>query len=147
MEATPTKRAARSSGRATVTAPLTSAATPPAGTASAVLRRPPLETALDAFTRELRKALDRSTADIAALRAELTQTRAELAQLRQRYEAHTHKHQLTTTGGGGNQWIELRHLQGYIDGEHEGFKKYGFWARGKSAPDAPPESQTGGPSG
>jgi hypothetical protein len=114
--------------------------------AATTLRRPPLEAALDAFTRELRKALDRSSADIVALRAELTQVRTELAQLRQRYESHSHTHKMTSTGGGGHQWIELRFLQGYIDGENEGFKKYGIWARGKSSDDTPPDAQTGGPS-
>lgn len=139
MNATRRTRASQVASSSTVATAATSAA-------ATALRPPPLEAALGAFTRELRKALDRSTADIAALRAELTQTRTELSQLRQRYEAHSHKHQLTSTGGGGNQWIELRHLQGYIDAEQAGYTKYGFWARGKSTPDSPPEAQTGGPS-
>lgn len=141
MKSTRTPRASQS-----VTTAAAAGSTAVSAAAATTVRRPPLEAALDDFTRELRKALDRSTADIAALRTELTQTRTELTQLRQRYEAHSHKHQMTSTGGGGNQWIELRHLQGYIDAEQAGYTKYGFWARGKSTPDSPPEAQTGGPS-
>jgi hypothetical protein len=49
-------------------------------------------------------------------------------------------------GGGGHQWIELRFLQGYIDGEHAGYTKYGIWAHGKSSSDGPSEVATSGPS-
>jgi hypothetical protein len=140
MDSTRKKRASQVGTTTTVAATAINAA------AATALRRPPLEKALDAFTRELRRALDRATADIAALRAELTLARTELAQLRQRYEAHSHLYQKTSTGGGGHQWIELRFLQSYIDGDNEGFKKYGFWVRAKSTDDTPPELQTGGPS-
>jgi YD repeat-containing protein len=114
--------------------------------ATTALRRPPLEAALDTFTRELRAALDRASTDITALRAELAQARTELGQLRQRYDAHSHLYQKTSTGGGAHQWIELRFLQSYIDGENQSFKKYGFWVRAKSSDDTPPELQTGKPS-
>jgi hypothetical protein len=108
--------------------------------------RPPLEKALDAFTRELRSALDRAAADRAALRAEVNALRAELEQLRQRHASHTHSYQLGHIGAGGHQWIELRFLQGYIDGEHPGFTKWGLWAHGKSTSDQPAEQATSGPS-
>ncbi len=108
--------------------------------------RPPIEAALDAFARELRAALDRAVADVAAVRAEAAALRAELAQLRQRYEAHTHTYERSTMGGGGHQWIELRFLQGYIDSEQSAFKNFGIWSHGKSTSDTPPEQQTTGPS-
>jgi hypothetical protein len=108
--------------------------------------RPPLEKALDAFTRELRAALDRAATDSAALRAEVNALRAELEQLRQRHASHTHSYQLAHIGAGGHQWIELRFLQGYIDGEHPGYTKYGLWAHGKSTSDLPAERATSGPS-
>ncbi len=133
------------SGRVPVGAAATSAASAaPAASAGLVTQaalplRPPLQAALDDFARELRKALDKAQADIAALRAELTQ-------LRQRHESHHHGYERPTAGGGGHQWVELRFLQGYIDGEVAGFQKYGFWAHGKSTSDAPLEQLTTGPS-
>lgn len=138
-----------SSGRIPTTAGAASA--PSAGLSAGIgstplMPRPPLEAALADFTRELRSALDQASADIAALRTEQTQLRAELTQLRQRYDAHTHVYQLPSFGGGGHQWIELRFLQSYIDGEHPGHKKYGIWAHGQSTPDSPPELPTSGPS-
>jgi hypothetical protein len=114
--------------------------------ATTPLRRPPLEAALDAFTRELRGALGRATAETTTLRGEVAAIRAELQQLRQRHDAHTHNYLGTSSGGGGQQWIELRFLQSYIDGEQPGYKNYGIWARGKSTTSAPPEYQTSGPS-
>jgi hypothetical protein len=108
--------------------------------------RPPLEKALDAFSRELRAALDRAAADTSALRTEVKSLRTELEQLRKRHDAHTHSYQRTQTGGGGRAWIELRFLQGYIDGEHPGFNQYGIWAHGQSTSDQPADQATSGPS-
>lgn len=142
MESTRRKRAAQQAG--TTASPVTAVAA--SSLAATALRRPPLEAALDAFTRELRVVLDRSSADVAALRAELAQARSELAQLRQRYDAHSHIYQKTSTGGGAHPWIELRFLQSFIDGDNASFKKYGFWVRAKSSDDTPPEVQTGKPS-
>lgn len=136
---------ATSSGRIPATSAGAVAVAPGTGAAAGIgaspqlTLRPPLEAALDAFTRELRAALDKAGADIAALRAEVTQ-------LRQRFESHTHSYEKTAIGGGGHHWIELRFLQGYIDGEHPGHTKYGIWAHGKSTPDGSPTHQTTGPS-
>jgi len=132
----------------------TSAVKPPATAVSAansagipqVPLRPPLERALDTFSRELRAALDRAAADTSALRTEVNTLRAELKQLRQRHDAHTHTYQRTQMGGGGHQWIELPFLQGFIDGEHPGYTKYGIWAREQSTSDQPADQPTSGPS-
>jgi hypothetical protein len=133
--------------------PTTSTVKPPsAGAATAAAAgalataRPPLEKALDSFTKELRAALDRGTAETAALRTEVKALRAELDALRQRHAAHTHTYTYAQMGGGGHHWIELRFLQGYIDGEHPGFKNYGLWAHGQSTADGPAEQPTSGPS-
>lgn len=151
----PRKPAARAvTVKPAATSPAVSAVKPPSAGVStgvgvgsgALPLRPPLERALDSFTRELRAALDRGVAETAALRAELAALRTEVQQLRQRYEAHTHTYERTTMGGGGHQWIELRFLQGYIDAENPGYEKYGIWARGKSTSDLPPEHPTSGPS-
>lgn len=157
MATTPPKRAAKSVSKATTTRPPTSSSAKPTsataaagsavvGQAGQVAVRPPLEKALDAFTRELRAALDRSAAESAALRAELSTLRAEVDDLRQRHAAHTHTYTSTQMGGGGHQWIELRFLQGYIDGEKPGYTNYGIWARGKSTSDVPADRPTSGPS-
>jgi hypothetical protein len=49
-------------------------------------------------------------------------------------------------GAGGHQWIELRFLQDYIDGDKQGYTQYGIWAHGKSGSDQPAEQSTSGPS-
>ncbi len=134
--------------------PTTTAVKPPATAVSAgssagiaqVPLGPPLEKALDAFSRELRAALELAAADTSALRTEVKALRAELEQLRQRHDVHTHSYQRAQTGGGAHQRIELRFLQGYIDGEDPGYTHYGIWARGQSTPDLPPDQATSGPS-
>lgn len=160
MVSTPRKRAAAGGARATATRPTTATGSvkPPVASStsaasSATLAqapqlavRPPLEKALDSFTRELRAALDLGKTEAAALRAEMKALRAELDALRQRYEAHSHRYAQPSTGGGGGQWIELRFLQSYIDGDYPGYNKYGFWARGQSGSDGPSETATSGPS-
>jgi hypothetical protein len=150
--ATPVARKSTAKIRAAVSTPsrlpaagsTTTAVKPP--TVAVLPLRPPLEAALDAFARELRAALDRAAADTAALRAEVVKLRTEATQLRQRYESHTHTYQRLTTGGGGQHWIELRFMQGYLDGEHPGFNSYGIWAHGKSTSDLGPDQQTTAPS-
>lgn len=108
-----------------------------AGNAGATLPlRPPLEAALDAFARELRGALERSTAELAALRT-------ELAALRQRYEKHSHDYQWPALGSNGTQWIELRFLQSYLDGKHPGYNKWGVFAHGSSASGVSSKTTTG----
>lgn len=131
--------------------PTSSTVTPPsaaAATAAGTLAtpRPPLEKALDSFGKELRAALDRGTAEAAALRAEVKALRAELDALRQRHAAHTHSYTSTQMGGGGHHWIELRFLQAYLDGEHPGLNQHGFWVHGQSTSDGPAEKPTSGPS-
>lgn len=157
MASTQKQRASATGGKAGSTRPPTNVtlkppaavsagSAAPAGAGVALPLRQPLERALDAFTHELRAALDHSAAESTALRAELKALRAELDALRQRYAAHTHAYTHTQTGGGGQQWIELRFLQSYIDAENSGYKNYGIWARGKSTSDLPAEQPTSGPS-
>jgi hypothetical protein len=140
---------ARPPSSATVKPPSAAASTASAagiGQTPQLALRPPLEKALDSFSEELRAALDRAAADTTALRAEVSALRAELDQLRQRHAAHTHTYQRTLGGAGGHQWIELRFLQDYIDGEKQGYTQYGIWAHGKSGSDQPAEQSTSGPS-
>jgi hypothetical protein len=72
--------------------------------------KPPLESALDAFARE---------------------ERAELAALRQRYDAHTHSY-AGYPGGGGLLWLGLGLLRNYLDDDDTHLDDHGIFWRGQS---------------
>jgi hypothetical protein len=94
---------------------------------------------------ELRKELQAAADAIAALSAETAELRAEITELRTRYEAHTHEYTRTATGEGGTLWFSLAQIRNYVDGDATTWDNYGSYLRGSPVSGDPPDMQTGPP--
>jgi hypothetical protein len=100
--------------------------------------RPPLENAIAEFSEELRKELQRTSAALEALRA-------ELAELRERYESHTHGYK-GPPGEGGFLWFSLAQIRHYVeDGEDKPWDDHGAYLRGSPSTGDAPDIQTSPP--